>query len=178
MNIQTIHLKTIDSTQTYAKAHAAQFSPNDLTCIVADCQTDGYGQFQRPWVSPKGNNLYVTFYFQIPNPFPHLTHLTSQMIQSVQTVLQQEGITTTIKHPNDLMLHGKKIAGALCETEFHEKHIECFLGLGLNLSLEIEDVAKINQPATSLEKETGKSWDKKTLLVKIQRQFLDDLRYL
>lgn len=178
MNIITLYVGTIESTQTYAKKHAAEFPPHDLTCVVADVQTQGYGQFQRPWISPKGKNLYVTFYFQVPNPCLHLTQLTSQMIKSVQKVLENEGVITTIKPLNDLFLQGKKIAGALTETEFHKTHIEIFLGLGLNLSLDTDDVAKIDQPATGLEQETGKRWDKKTLLAAIQHQFLHDLRSL
>ena len=42
-----IHLKKIDSTNTYAKENIEKFE--DKTVICTDCQTAGRGRFSRKW---------------------------------------------------------------------------------------------------------------------------------
>lgn len=175
MNIREICLDTVHSTHTYAKEHASDFAAQELTCITAEEQTAGKGQFQRKWISPRDVNLYISFYFQIPPRSPYLTELSSLMIKSIQKVLQRDGVDPKMKWPNDLLLNGKKIAGALCDTEFHETHIEIILSFGLNVNMEGKDCVLVDQPVTSLKEETGKSWDKRALLKQIQNQFILDL---
>jgi BirA family biotin operon repressor/biotin-[acetyl-CoA-carboxylase] ligase len=176
MKIRDIYLDTVGSTHTYAKEHLLDFEAEELTCITAEEQTKGQGQFQRKWISPRFVNLYVTFYFQIPATAPYLKELASLMIKSVQKVLQREGLDPKMKWPNDLLLNGKKIAGALCDTEFHESYIEIILSFGLNVNMEEKDLSQVDQPVTSLKEETKRIWDKKALLKEIQSQFILDLR--
>lgn len=176
--MKEIFLDVIDSTHLYAKNNAPTFHPKEITCISAEEQTAGRGQFQRKWISPRGVNLYISFYFQIPRNAAYVTTLASLMIKSIQKVLEGENIATTMKWPNDLLLNGKKIAGALGETEFHENTIEVILSFGLNVNMETKDFAHIDQPVTSLAHETGKIWDKKKLLKKIQEQFVIDFSNL
>ena len=95
--IHTIHLETIDSTQAYAKRNSSSFPPNQITCITAEEQTAGRGRFQRTWQSPKGVNIYATFYFQLPSKTPHLTSLAQVMAFSFATVLRHEGLQPKIK---------------------------------------------------------------------------------
>ena len=87
-------------------------------------------------------------------------------------MLNEEGVQATMKWPNDVLVNGKKVAGVLCETVFHASHIEIILGFGLNVNMGSEDLAKIDQPATSLKKETGRVWDKQVLLQRIQAELL------
>lgn len=175
MELNEIHLESVDSTNTYAKTHGQSFAPDQVTCIIAEKQTGGKGQFQKKWHSPPDVNLYVTFYFHLPNPVKELSSLAILMAKCIKTVLEKEGIHTTLKWPNDVQVNGKKIAGALCETIFHPEHIEIILGFGLNVNMESEDLAAIDQPATSLKKETNRIWNKRDLQKKIQTQFLHDL---
>lgn len=175
MEIIEIYFDTIDSTNTYAKTHGASFDPNKITCIIAEEQTKGKGQFQRKWVSPLYVNLYTTFYFRLPKETHKITELAILLAMSIKKVLERNKIHPTMKWPNDILVNGKKIAGVLCETEFHASHIEIILGFGLNVNMEGSDLDKIDQPATSLKQETGHHWDKKILLKQIQAQFLIDL---
>ncbi len=172
MRFDTLYLDTIDSTQNYAKTHIVLFDASAITCIVAEEQTNGRGQFQRKWTSPRGVNLYATLVFRLPLPCPQLNTLAIVMAKTIKTVLQKENIPATLKWPNDVQIHNKKVAGALCETIFHPTFIDIFLGFGLNVNMEQEDLTKIDQPATSLKEETGKIWDKNALLEKIQAEFL------
>jgi BirA family biotin operon repressor/biotin-[acetyl-CoA-carboxylase] ligase len=170
-----IQLDIIDSTNTYAKEHKESFPKGQITCITANEQTDGRGRFQRKWISPKGVNLYTTFYFTLPSQAPHLVSLGQVMAYSFAHLLEKEGLHPKIKWPNDIQLSGKKVSGILCETQFSQNTVEIFLGIGINVNLSQEDADQIDQPATSLLIETGNKWDLIRLLQKLQKQFEHDL---
>lgn len=173
--MQEIHLDTIDSTNTYAKKHAATLSKTEMTCITAEEQTAGRGRYQRKWVSPRGVNIYATFCFRLPSKTLHLGSIAQVMACSFATLLLHEGFHPKIKWPNDLYLNGKKLSGILCETLFSANEVEVFLGIGINVNMAAEIAASIDQPATSLMIETGKKWDKGDVLKKLQKQFTQDL---
>jgi len=173
--IVNIHLDKIDSTNTYAKKNSQTFAPDTITCITAEEQTAGRGRFQRTWISPRGVNLYATFYFRLPVNSLHLISLGQVMTYSFASILLKEGLHPKIKWPNDVLLNGKKISGILCETTFHERFVEIYLGIGINVNMEAAAASKIDKPASSLKIETGKTWDKNALLKKLEKQFLVDL---
>ena len=176
MEIKDIHLESVDSTNDYAKTHCSEFNPKQIICISAEEQTQGRGRMQRPWHSPKGHNIYATFYFQLPLHTLHLVSLSQIMALSLSMVLLKEGLFPKIKWPNDVQLNGKKMAGALCETQFHSEYIEIFLGIGVNVNMDANQLAHIDQPATSLSIETNHPWDCAALLKKLQKQFTADLQ--
>ncbi len=175
MEIGEIHLNTIDSTNTYAKTHAENFAADKITCITAEEQTAGRGRYQRKWTSPRGVNLYTTFYFCLPISTLHLISLAQVMAYSLTALLLREGLDPKIKWPNDIQLHGKKVSGILCETIFRSKDVQIILGIGINVNMSPEALATIDQPATSLKNETHREWDRKDLLKKLQKQFVSDL---
>lgn len=170
-----VHLETINSTNTYAKEHSKSYPKGEITCITAEEQTAGKGRYQRTWISPKDAGLYATFYFTLPIHTLHLISIAQLMACSLASILIKEGLKPKIKWPNDIRLSGKKVSGILCETQFHPEHVEIYLGVGINVNFEEKTASKIDQPATSLFIETGKRWDKKGLLKKLQDQFIKDL---
>ncbi|HSX10991.1 MAG TPA: biotin--[acetyl-CoA-carboxylase] ligase, partial [Chlamydiales bacterium] len=170
-----IHLDCVDSTNTYAKEHVSDFPPHQITCVHAEEQTAGRGRYQRKWISPRGVNIYATFYFRLPANTLHLASLAQVMACSFAAVLIHEGLKPKIKWPNDVQLSGKKISGVLCETAFQKEFVDLFLGIGINVNLDAKGAAEIDQPATSLLIETGRKWDKAALLKKVQKQFTTDL---
>lgn len=175
MQLNEIHLDVIDSTNLYARQNCSKFPPDQITCITAEEQTAGRGRYQRKWISPRGVNIYTTFYFQLPIDTLHLASLSQVMALSFATLLIEEGLHPKIKWPNDIQLGGKKLSGILCETCFHKEYVDICLGIGINVNLDAESAAKIDQPATSLLIETHKIWDKHVLLKKLQKKFLEDL---
>lgn len=163
-----IHFSSLDSTNRWAKTHAAELSPEGLTCITTDEQTAGYGTQGRPWVSPLGN-LYATFFFFSPHAEQGLlSHLPQILSLSIATTLEKEGVFLQIKWPNDLLYNGKKCAGILAESFYVEKRLGVVLGFGLNVNTPVEGV---DQPVTSLCEITGKLFDVKILLHAIVDQF-------
>ena len=173
--MKIIHLETVDSTNTYAQIHFKDFPHDQITCIYAEFQTAGRGRFKRAWLSPKSENIYATFAFLLPAKIMHLTSLAQVMTVSLANVLIKEGLHPKIKWPNDVQLNGKKLSGVLCETRFDREHVEIFLGIGVNVNMTAEELAQINQQATSLREEMGKSWNRDLLLEKLQKQFSSDL---
>jgi len=171
--MNTIHLTHVDSTNTYAKKNAEHFPKGEITCIVAEEQSAGRGREQKKWLSPKGVNLYLTFFFELSAHLPHLTAIGQMLAVSLARVILAHDVSPKLKWPNDIYLSGKKMAGILCETEFHGSAVDLFLGIGINVNM--DDFSHIDQPATSLLKETNKTWDKTLLLEELQRQLTQDL---
>jgi BirA family biotin operon repressor/biotin-[acetyl-CoA-carboxylase] ligase len=173
--MHTIHLSTIDSTNTYAKKHASTFPKNEITCIIADSQTKGRGRRGNQWFSPPGVNLYVTFYFRLSKTQPHLIALGLVLATSMASTLLAKGLHPQIKWPNDLQLNGRKFAGVLSETSLQGEAFDVFLGIGVNVNIASEDLEAVGQPATSLRLETGHTWDRTEILHNLQEQFERDL---
>lgn len=171
-----IHLETIDSTNDYAKAHPELFDAEAITCIVAEEQTKGRGRFNRHWVSPKGANIYATYYFTLPIDTLHLASLSQISALSLVKELKKHGVQAEIKWPNDVRVGAKKLAGILAETRFHKETIEIFLGVGINVNLDQKTAEGIDQPATSLLIVSQKKWDKEALLKGFSEQLEKDLR--
>jgi len=169
-----IHLDCVDSTQEYAKKNYLSFPDNKITCITANQQTMGKGSLQKKWVSPIGN-LYATFYFQLPLPVKYLTTLAQVMASSCTSVLLNQKLNPKMKWPNDIQLNQKKVAGILCETIFNKDSIYLFLGIGINVNMEADELSQIDQPSTSLKEETKLTWNIKKLLKQLQVQFEKDL---
>ncbi|MEX1013337.1 MAG: biotin--[acetyl-CoA-carboxylase] ligase [Waddliaceae bacterium] len=156
--MKKIHLKSIDSTNLFAKRELKGFPKDQLTLIIADIQTRGRGQFEREWISPKGN-LYMTSVRFLPDYPKDLTKIPLKFARNIQKWLLQYGVQAKIKWPNDLMVNQKKIAGILCETAWFEGELAIILGVGLNVNMTTEEASKIDQAATSLKIETGQSFD-------------------
>lgn len=175
MEITEIHFDSIDSTNTYAKRKYTVFPPDQMTVVTADEQTAGRGRYQRKWISPKGVNLYATFCFRLPLKTTHLSSLAEIMAFSFASILIEEGLHPKIKWPNDVQLRQKKVSGVLCETIFGSDHIQILLGVGINVNMETDALDEIDQAATSLKNETGRSWDRSLLLKTLENRFLSDL---
>lgn len=174
-NMHTIHLSSVDSTNTYAKEHASTFPKNEITCITADTQTKGRGRRGNQWLSPPGVNLYVTFYFRLPETQPDLMALGLVLATSMASILLAKGLHPQIKWPNDLYLSGQKFGGVLSETSLQDETFDVFLGIGVNINIDAKDLEAVGQPATSLRMITGHPWDRVQTLHNLQEQFARDL---
>ena len=175
MEITEIHFDTIDSTSTFAKKNFASFDPGKITVVSADVQTAGYGRHQRKWICPKGVNLYVTFCLRLPLHVKDIGSLAMVAAYSVAEILIEAGMNPQIKWPNDVQISGKKVSGALVETLVEVESMQIFVGIGLNVNMAKVDLARVDQPATSLKEETGREWNRRDLSKKLVAQFAHDL---
>jgi len=169
------HFAELKSTRSYARAHAAEFKPNAITLITTDFQTEGRGQFGRTWISPPGRNLLATYAFRWPNDKATL-HLAHLLAFAAIEVLKNWGINPTFKHPNDLLVEGKKIAGTLGETTPKEGYTLVLASIGLNVNMTLQELEAVDQPATSLLVELGQEQDVNLLLEALCAAFTHQLR--
>ena len=166
-----LQLDKIDSTHLFAKRERASFPPHEITCITAEEQTAGQGQRGRHWSSPRGVNLYITFYFRWAEAAPCLAQT---LASSIATVLKESDVAAWLKWPNDLQLRNKKFCGILCEIN----QPDVILSTGINVNMSAEQCAAIDQPTCSLLLETGQLWDRAELLSDLQTQWEADLARL
>jgi BirA family transcriptional regulator, biotin operon repressor / biotin---[acetyl-CoA-carboxylase] ligase len=164
-----IRFKELSSTNDYALANLEQLAHQDV--VVADIQTKGRGQFERSWCSDNPGNLYMSLVLKEYLTAPFMPQVTLKMSGVVVAVLRGylEGrdarYCVSTRAPNDVLVDGKKIAGVLAEAKTQGEKVKgCVVGIGVNLNMSKEELAKIDQPATSLNLFLGKSVDKEDFL--------------
>lgn len=176
--VHTLHFTTIDSTNTWAKKHAHEFDLHALTCITSDQQTAGRGQRDKTWFSPPLGNLYMTFFFVLPLDFHWTSNLGQIFALSCAQVLKDLGFVPALKWPNDILLEEKKAGGVLSETLPLDDGIGIVLGMGLNVNIAPEQLSHLDQPATSLAEQSGKSFALSSLVHALLQKFLLNLEKL
>ncbi|SBO43024.1 biotin--[acetyl-CoA-carboxylase] ligase [Cyanobium sp. NIES-981] len=98
--------------------------------VVARRQCHGQGQRGRPWVSPAGG-VWLTAAF----PWPSLegANLGLAVAVGLTRQLEELGLPVQIKWPNDLLLHGRKLAGLLPRLRLRGAQVRwAQVGIGLN----------------------------------------------
>lgn len=150
-----------DSTMDVAHRLAAAGEPEG-SVIFAEAQRQGRGRLGRTWVSPGGQGIYLSVILRprvTVEAVPLITIMAAVAV--AKAVEEQAGVVARIKWPNDLMIHGRKVAGILTElhAELNQVHA-VVLGIGVNAN-----TAKTALPrlATSLAVERGARCDRLAL---------------
>ena len=165
-----LYLTSTTSTMDIARGDA-EAGARDGTVVLAEEQTKGRGRFDRAWVSPAGQNLYLTLIMR-----PSLARLRSLSIVSPLAVaLAVEDATDLaprIKWPNDVLINGRKLSGVLIESEVRGQSVEyALLGIGINVNFDVEQSAEIANIATSLKRELGRETSREDLLADVLNRF-------
>jgi|SRR5688572_30668813 BirA family transcriptional regulator, biotin operon repressor / biotin---[acetyl-CoA-carboxylase] ligase len=133
--------------------------------VVANAQSAGRGRQGRTWVSPPGAGLYMSVVLR-----PHgraLPLLTIAAGVAVAEGIQSAtGLAADVKWPNDVYVHGRKVAGILAEASSSNaagaiQHV--IVGAGINV-MPAAYPPEIAGHATSLEAELGRPVDRGLLL--------------
>ncbi len=115
------HLPSVDSTNTYARAHLATFDPDAVTMVTADEQTAGRGRLGRVWKSVgKATDITATFTFKIPAETMPVAYQLSPLLSlaDARALRSSCGVDAVIKWPNDIIVGShNKVGGILCELE-------------------------------------------------------------
>ena len=132
---------------------------------VADEQTEGRGRLGRRWEAPAGTSVLCSVQLRPAVDaalFPELTVVGAEACaEAIRTVTELE---PTLKHPNDVLIAGRKVAGVLGEAG--EGRV--VLGTGINVNVPANELpADVRIPATSLLAETGGPVDRIELLVEL-----------
>lgn len=132
---------------------------------VAEEQTEGRGRLDRSWHAPARSSVLVSVVLEPAVQPPRLPELSLVAGEAVAAAIAAEtGLAPTIKHPNDLLVGGRKTAGILAEAS--EGRV--VLGIGVNANQSADDLPTETQtPPTSLRVETGREIDRARLLAAI-----------
>lgn len=126
--------ETVTSTNDLARAWAVQGAPEGAT-VIARAQTRGRGRNGHAWHSPVGLGLYLSVVLRPSWPPAELGTLAIIGGLAVAQAVEALGLShTRIKHPNDVLVGGRKLAGVLVEPRIGGLHTEfAIMGIGVNL---------------------------------------------
>jgi BirA family biotin operon repressor/biotin-[acetyl-CoA-carboxylase] ligase len=109
--------------------------------LFAEHQTAGRGQRGNRWESAAGKGLWFSILLRPDIQIKDSGRLTIWAIEAVSGVIRTEfSLEPAIKLPNDIQLHGRKVAGVLVEMRAREKapHV-AIVGIGINVNQSVED---------------------------------------
>ena len=165
-----VSLKSVDSTNRYARALAAQGAPAG-TLVVAEEQTAGRGRRGRGWISPAGEGIFMTL---ILRPQAHPSQVAGLSLQTAlavaRAITRETGLDARIKWPNDIVCGGRKVCGMLLEMNADEQSvIDVVAGIGINVH-QREFAPEIANTASSLDLLAGRHIPRAPLV----RAFLEE----
>lgn len=146
-----IHDDVVDSTSARAAAALAKAPLPTGTVFVANRQTRGRGTSGRSWLSDDDGGLWMSLVLQEPLRKMPLSFLPGIAVVDVARAL---GADVHLKWPNDVLIEGRKLAGALVESQRQpDGRTAWIVGLGVNVAQErfphpIADVAASLRLAT------------------------------
>lgn len=168
---QVHYFDSLPSTNIKAKEIAIE--EKEGTVIIAEEQTQGKGRLGRHWTSPKGKGIWMSIILKPQVDPVKVSKITLIGAAAVNQGLNDIGIESSIKWPNDIVTNGKKVSGILTEMSCELNMINyVVMGIGINVNLDKEDFdADLINKATSLKNIAGHKIDRKKLLAYILNHF-------
>lgn len=173
-SIKIIRVEETDSTNRLLHEYTGD-EGKVMTVAVAEHQTAGRGQGTNHWESEAGQNLLFSIMVR-----PEALPVQRQFVMleagalAIKDVLEEYAGGITIKWPNDVYWHDKKISGTLSEcTVSRGMTGRCIIGTGININQqEFTDYAP---NPVSLRQITGHNTDRTELLGKLLARFSEYL---
>ncbi len=133
------YFDSLESTNTVAKSIPVSTRRHGKI-ILTNYQTAGKGRSNRKWFSPPGTALTFTLCLNPDYPSEKAGIFSIMAGVSVAACVQEFHIPTTVKWPNDIQVHGKKISGILAESQISQGLIKSIdIGIGLNVNEATDD---------------------------------------
>ncbi len=168
---------TLDSTSDLARRAAETAEAPRV--FPAATQTAGRGRFGRAWSTPRGG-LWVTRLWPGPgrDPAPILDCLGLRVGLAMLRAIEHEAATgrsafirCALKWPNDILIEGRKVAGALVEVIHAQSRTTILVGVGVNANFDTDALpADIRAGATTLRSALGADIDLDRLLADLLRR--------
>jgi BirA family transcriptional regulator, biotin operon repressor / biotin---[acetyl-CoA-carboxylase] ligase len=157
------HVESCPSTQRLL----GEDDPEGAT-VATDHQTAGRGRLGRVWEDAPGRAILMSVLLRPEAPTPLWPELSLLAGNAVAAALRSEtGIDASLRHPNDVVIAGRKLAGVLPEAS----RGRVVLGIGVNVNQRREELpAETVKPATSLRLELGRELERAPLLAAILRE--------
>ena len=157
------------STGAAAKAGSPSVIDDGLV-LFAEHQTAGRGQRGNRWESAAGKGLWFSILLRPQIQINESWRLTVWAIEAISAVIRAEfALDSTIKMPNDVQLHGRKVAGVLVEMRAQQKapHV-AVVGIGVNAN-QSDFPKELHDRATSLAVTLGRRVDRHEFAVALLR---------
>ena len=119
------------------------------TVLRADHQTAGRGRLDRRWDAPAGTNLLASIYLDMAglNAVDAMHRVGLAIVEAV-TELESTDSTAGLKWPNDVLLHGTKLAGVLAQRSTTTSGI--VVGFGVNVGWAPPGAARVHDVDSSV----------------------------
>ena len=169
---KVVYFESTPSTNEEAKKIARE-GAEEGTIVVAEEQTTGRGRLTRHFYSPFAKGIWFSVIFR-PTFFP--------MEASKSTLLAAVGVCrgirrlgladAGIKWPNDILYHGKKLVGMLCEMSASMEKIDyIIMGIGINTGMKEKEFPEdFRGHATSFLNE-GVNVSRRDLLAELEAEY-------
>src|SRR5688572_27881901 len=155
----------IDSTSSelVRRATAGTTSGAVLAC---EWQHGGRGRMGRTWHASVGRRVAFSMLWRYPQGASALSGLSLAVGIAVIRALRRCGAgEAQLKWPNDVLWHGRKLAGILVELSGDALGPSAVVvGVGVNVRLSKAMKARIDQPAADLESACGRELDRNAVL--------------
>ena len=135
--------ESISSTNAHLMAATPVMAEHAVVCL-AMAQSAGRGRRGRPWVSRRGDGIYLSVgwtFKEVPRDIACLSLAVGVMVQRALQSLGARGLR--LKWPNDLILNGGKLGGVLIEMRTVSAGAYVVIGVGLNLQVPAETTAMV-----------------------------------
>lgn len=195
--VQVRSYTSIGSTNDAALDWAMHGSP-DYGLVFADHQTSGRGRLDRSWMTVPGAALAFSLVIHPKTAETKFASLFSPLaaLALCEALYKYPAMRKVkaceVKWPNDVLVHGKKVAGVLVEsTWLGSKMHSAIIGMGVNIKPEaIPPEKSLLFPATCLETEIGAPVDRFDLLrdiienlislrsILLEKDFIDRYQHL
>lgn len=170
-----VALEEVDSTNAEARrlAQKGEAETPDGTLVWAKRQAAGRGRRGRTWESPEGN-LYCSLVLRPECPVARAAELgfvAALAVYDTIASLAEPGTNANVKWPNDVLIHDRKVAGILLETESGVGDVPEWLILGIGVNV-LHFPEGTPYPATSLKAEGMADVDVVAVLETFSRHFV------
>lgn len=160
----------MDSTNTYLR-RMETLPDADIVVVTAGHQTAGRGMGSNRWESEDGRNLLFSMLVR-PEGVPAARQFALSMAEAlaVKDALDPIAGEVTLKWPNDVYWHDRKISGTLIETAISGRLVkDCIFGTGINVN---QQVFRSDAPnPVSLRQITGRDTDINVVLDSVLEAF-------
>jgi BirA family biotin operon repressor/biotin-[acetyl-CoA-carboxylase] ligase len=128
-------------------------------------QTEGRGRLGRSWHARPGTSLLVSILLEpavASDRLPELTLVAGEAC--AEAIATTTGLAPTIKHPNDVLVEGRKVAGILAEA----RDGRVVLGIGINVNADTDELpTETDTPTGSLSLAAGRELNRAELLAEL-----------
>lgn len=133
--------------------------------VATDHQTAGRGRLGRTWEDVPGRGLLFSVLLRPEAPMALWPQLSLVAGEAVAGALRAEtGVEATLRHPNDVVVAGRKLVGVLPEAQTGR----VVLGIGVNVNQRADELpTDTAKPPTSLRVELGREFERAPLLAAI-----------